>query len=90
MKKVVFIIPYFGKFNNYFQLFLESCRCNKDCNWIIFTDDNSNYDFPENVKKIEMNLSELHKLIEKKLSHSINIKSAYKLCDFKPLYGYIF
>jgi hypothetical protein len=90
MKKVIFIIPYFGNFNNYFQLFLNSCKCNEDYNWLIFTDDKSNYNFPKNVKKIEMNLKEVQKLIERKLSFSVNLTKAYKLCDFKPLYGYIF
>ena len=33
MEKVVFIIPYFGKFNNYFQLFLNSCAYNKKFEW---------------------------------------------------------
>ena len=36
MEKVVFIIPYFGKFNNYFQLFLNSCAYNKKFEWLIF------------------------------------------------------
>lgn len=50
MKKIVFIIPYFGKFNNYFQLFLNSCQYNADlCDWIIFTDDRSKFEYPNNV-----------------------------------------
>ena len=37
MKKCIFIIPYFGKFNEYFTLFLKSCKNNKEFNWLILT-----------------------------------------------------
>ena len=47
--KVIFIIPYFGNFNNYFQLFLNSCATNSDFSWLIVTDNNEKYDFPRNV-----------------------------------------
>lgn len=42
--RVAFIIPYFGKFNNYFPLFLKSCEANADlCDWLIYTDDKTEY-----------------------------------------------
>ena len=47
--KVVLITMYFGKLPNYFSLFLKSCEKNKDFNWLIFTDDNTNYNYPKNV-----------------------------------------
>lgn len=49
--KVCFVVPYFGKFPSYFDLFLKSCKYNEDFNWIIFTDDKEDYDYPNNVKK---------------------------------------
>ena len=51
-KKICFIIPYFGNFKNYFQLFLNSCRLNSDINWLIITDNKDEYDYPKNVKRI--------------------------------------
>ena len=50
MKKCIIILPYFGKFNNYFNLFLKSCEKNPDFSWLIFTDDKSKYNYPENVR----------------------------------------
>ena len=49
-KNCIFIIPYFGKFNNYFQLFLNSCSTNENYNWLILTDDDGKYDYPKNVE----------------------------------------
>lgn len=91
MKKVLFIIPYFGKFNNYFPLFLKSCEKNSDYNWLIITDDRSNYEFPKNVRVIYDTFNDFSKKIKNKFENvNISLKTPYKLCDFKPTYGYIF
>lgn len=90
MKKACFIIPYFGSLPNYFQLFLNSCRTNIDYSWIVFTDDNTNFDYPENVSAIFMTFEELKKRINSKFDFKIEFTDRHKLCDFKPAYGYIF
>jgi len=90
MKKVAFVIPYFGKFNNYFELFLQSCRFNETIDFLIFTDDKTKYDYPENVKVKYMTFSELKEKIQSKFDFKIGLEKPYKLCDFRPAYGYIF
>lgn len=90
MKKACFVIPYFGKFNNYFQLFLNSCSYNADYDWLIFTDDRCDFQYPENVRVVYTTFSELKETIQKKFSFDIALNKPYKLCDFKPAYGYIF
>ena len=90
MKKIVFIIPYFGKFNNYFQLFLNSCKFNDTVEWLIFTDDKSEYSYPKNVKVHYMSFDQLKKKIANKFDFDISLENAYKLCDYRPAYGYIF
>ena len=90
LKKIVFILPYFGKFNNYFDLFLKSCEYNESINWLIFTDDYKEYNYPANVKVHYMQFEELKTLIKSKFNFDAIIDSPYKLCDYKPAYGYIF
>ena len=36
--KIAFVIPYFGKFPNYFELWEHSAAYNKDIDFLIFTD----------------------------------------------------
>lgn len=87
----VFLVPYFGKFPNYFQLVLDSCGENNDLyDWIIFTDDKTKYYYPSNVKVFYMTFDELKHLICSKFNFAVQIDTPYKLCDFKPAYGYIF
>ena len=90
MKKCCFIIPYFGKFNNYFPLFLKTCAYNSDFNWLVITDDETEYDYPENFQVVRMSFQELKKLVQSKFDFPIALEKPYKLCDYKPAYGYIF
>ena len=90
MKKIVLFIPYFGTFPNYFQLFLNSCDRNETINWIIFTDNDTEYKYPENVRCVTISFSEIKEKIQKKFDFPICLKAPYKLCDYRPAYGLIF
>ncbi len=91
MNKIAFVIPYFGKFNNYFPIFLKSCEKNKRCcDWLIFTDDKTEYNYPENVKVTYWTWEYMQDYINKKFPCEVEIKRPYKLCDYKPAYGYLF
>lgn len=89
-KKAVFVVPYFGKFHAYFQLTLNSMRTNQDFDWIIFTDSAQYFDYPSNVHVIKWSFEQLKVYIQKKFDFVIALDKPYKLCDFKPAYGYIF
>lgn len=89
-KKGAFIIPYFGKFKNYFQLFLNSCKKNPDYDWIFITDNTDKYDYPKNVIIKRMTFASLQEMVKKKFDFDIKLNYPYKLCDLKPMYGYIF
>ena len=87
---VALVLPYFGKFNSYFDLFLESCRTNPSYDWLILTDNCNGYDFPANVHVVKSSLEEIRKLADKKFGFSVSLDTPYKLCDFKPAYGFLF
>ncbi len=90
MKTCCFIIPYFGKFPNYFPLFLKTCSWNKNFSWLVITDIETRYDYPDNFRVVKMTFAQLKELIQSKFDFQIAVDSPYKLCDYKPAYGYIF
>lgn len=91
MKSIVFICPYFGKLpKKQMLLWLKTCKKNDSIKWVIITDDKTKYQLPENVVIKYMKFDDLKKRIQNKFSFEIIINSAYKLCDFKPLYGFLF
>lgn len=91
MKSIVFICPYFGTLpKQHMELWLQSCSKNTDINWLIFTDDHTEYCYPENVKVEYMSFQEMKEYIQDRFKFKVNIEKPYKLCDFKPIYGYVF
>lgn len=88
--KVALINVYFGKLPKWFQLWLDSCKLNPEFTWLIFTDDNSEYNYPSNVKRYLCTFDYINKRIKEKLDINIKVDNPYKLCDFKVVYGNIF
>ena len=87
--KKVLIIAYFGKLPNYFSYWLKSASFNTTFDFLIFSDDSTQYNYPSNVKFFEISFTEMLIMIKKKIDLKIDI-SPYKLCDLKPCYGDIF
>lgn len=83
------IIPYFGKLPNYFQLWLNSCKYNKTVDFLLYTDDSTEYNYPKNVKVKYMKFDDFKEKIQKNFDFQISLKNAYKLCDYKVAYGEI-
>lgn len=90
MKKCVIILPYFGHFNNYFDIFLKSCEYNPQFDWLIFTDETKQYCYPDNVHVYPFTLHEVKKLAQSKIDQDVKLDFPYKLCDYKPTYGLLF
>lgn len=92
MKKYKYVIlsPYFGKLPAMFDLWAQSCGYNKDMLFLVFTDDVYNKPLPENVLIKPMSFGDLQKLVQSKFDFPISLKTPYKLCDYKPAFGYIF
>lgn len=89
-KKLILIVPYFGKLPNYFKLWLKSCDANRSINWIIFTDDTTEYTYPKNVIRIIISFDQLREKISNIFNFEIKLDTPYKLCDYKVAYGVIF
>lgn len=90
MKKIAFIIPYFGKFPKGFKFWLMSCETNPTIDWLIFTDDRTAYNYPKNVKVTYCNFEDIKKRAAKMLGFEPALDRPYKLCDLKPTYGEMF
>ena len=82
---------YYGKLPNYFPLWLKSAGCNPQFDFMIFTDcDFSGYKVPGNVHVIHMTFDELRARIAQHLDFPFVCDTAYKACDYRPMYGLIF
>jgi hypothetical protein len=83
------IIPYFGKWPAWIDLYLESCRHNPDISWLFYTDCGRPATAPANVQFIETTFEDYKKLVSARLDIDFNPTHPYKLCDLKPAFGFI-
>lgn len=91
MRTMVFIIPYIGSLPWYFPYFLHSCRYNPSIDFVILSDNKSvPVTLPPNVKIIHYTIDQFKTIASKALDFEVVVDHGYKLCDFKPAYGYIF
>lgn len=86
--KIAIIIPFFGKLPQYFQIFLNSLYINKNTTYIFFTD--CLIKAENNIKVYNMKFEEFKSLINKKFDFKIVLDKPYKICDYRPAFGYIF
>src|SRR3972149_1769923 len=90
LPNICFINPYFGKLPVWMPLFLESCKKNSAFSWVLFGDHKNHYKLPKNVRWEKMSMDIFNKLARKQTGLPFSIKTPYKICDAKPMYGDIF
>ncbi len=88
-KKIVFIIPYFGKIPEYFDLWRKTALSNSKFDFLFITDIQEITEH-KNIKVMSMTFGELQKKVQSRFEFPISLEEPYKLCDYKPAYGYIF
>jgi hypothetical protein len=89
--KIILLLPYFGKWPEYLNLYFKGCELNQWLDILFITDCEIPEKYPPNVKFIKSNLSIVSNLIAENLGLSgFSLPFSYKLCDFKPSYGCIF
>lgn len=86
---IIFIIPYFGQWPCWMPFFIESCRWNKDINWLLLGDCTELVGLPQNVTHKKISFSDYCAFISSRLGFSFAPERAYKLCDLKPALGFI-
>ncbi|MDR1895710.1 MAG: hypothetical protein LBR10_02850 [Prevotellaceae bacterium] len=87
MKKIIYLVPYFGKLPQIFPLWLKSAECNPTINWKIFTDDDDHYDYPTNVNVVKTTFVDFANKFRNHFDFNISLDYPYKLCEYKVTYG---
>lgn len=95
MKTIAYLLPYFlngtGKWPDYIDWYLASCRRNETIDFYIFTDDHSleQWEKVQNLHFVYMTFQECVNLVQEKVG-PVKITKPYKMCDMRPVYFKIF
>lgn len=90
MFKIGYLLPYFGHLPKGFDLWLLTCKANPSVDWIIFTDDHTKYEYPQNVKVNYIDYEKFKNRIIDYFDFPVIINRPWKLCEFRPAFGEIF
>jgi hypothetical protein len=90
MKRICVIIPYFGRWPAYLDLFLHACHRNPILNVLFLTDLKPPAQSPDNVRFHYVTIDQIRRSIKDLVGIEAMITKPYKLCDIKPAYGLIF
>jgi hypothetical protein len=88
-KKILFLMPYFGCFPEWFRFYLESCRWNSTIDWLFFTDCPVPEDAPPNVRFVSISFQDYQQLVSDRLGIHFRTSSSYTVCNLRPAYGWI-
>jgi hypothetical protein len=84
---LIMLMPYFGRWPQWINLFVESCKWNPDVRWRFFTDCGEPENKAANVEYVHLGFDDYKALVRDRLRIAFNPTDAYKLCDLKPAYG---
>ena len=89
MKKCL-LVCWFGKFSNFFPIWIKSCLKNEDFDFIVFNDQKDKEECYGNVRFIPLSKAEFCARASRVLDLNVNLSFSYKICDFRPAFGLIF
>lgn len=89
-KKIILIIPYFGKFKPEFYFWLKSVEHNPTVDFLLVTNQDINIKVPCNVLIIKTTFCSFVNKVQQYYDFPIKLTNPYKICDFRPAFGEIF
>lgn len=89
MTKIAIVIPYFGKFPKWIDLYLYSCSKNPIVDFIFYTDCEIPSRVYPNTIFNKITFSQYCNIVSQALHIQFRPSNSYKLCDIRPFLGII-
>ena len=90
MKKILYIVVYFGELPQIFPCWMKSCEYNHTINWLLITDQDIHTVIPSNIKYIKKKFENFVSEVKLQFGENVCIAQPYRICDFRPLFGILF
>lgn len=87
MKSIVLIFPYFGTLPVQYSMWRASALNNSSIHYLFFTD--TAIESEANIEVIKCSFNEFVDIVQSSFDFPVVLDCPYKLCDYKPAYGYI-
>jgi len=87
--EIIILIPYFGRWPEWINLFIETCKWNPEVCWLLYTDCGEPENKAENVRYVHLDFTDYKMLVRERLGIHFDPADPYKLCDLRPCLGQI-
>lgn len=87
---ICLIVPYFGRFPNYFDMWLYSCGRNRSVSFLLISNNERPENLPDNFIYIKEDFAATVARFQRCFDFPICLDSPYKFCDFRPAFGEVF
>jgi hypothetical protein len=81
---LIMFVLYFGRWPEWIDLFVESCKWNPGVRWRIYTDCGEPENKADNVDFVHLSFDDYKALVRERLSIAFDPPTPYKLCDLRP------
>jgi hypothetical protein len=86
---LIMLIPYFGRWPAWINLFIESCKWNPDVHWRFYTDCGEPENKAGNVDYVHVSFEDYLERVSERLGIAFVPTDPYKLCDLRPCLAFI-
>ncbi len=89
-RPLVLIVQWFGPWPDWINFFVESCKWNKDVDWLVITDQRPPDNRAGNVRYRHASFATHVEFIGERIGIRLAASEPYKACDFKPCLGFAY
>lgn len=89
-KPLILLAQWFGPWPEWIAFLMESCKWNRDIDWLIFTDQDPPENAAPNVRFRKISFADQKERICSAIGIDPTPIQPYKLCDLKPALGFVF
>ncbi len=86
---LIMLVLYFGRWPEWIDLFVESCKWNPSVRWRLYTDCGEPENKADNVDYVHLSFEDYKALVRARLGIAFDPSTPYKLCDLRPCFAYI-
>jgi len=86
---LIMLMPYFGRWPEWIDLFVESCKWNPGVRWRFYTDCGEPENQAGNVEYVHLSFADYKALVRERLGIAFDPAAPYKLCDLRPCLAHI-
>jgi hypothetical protein len=86
---LLMLMPYFGRWPEWIELFVETCKANATVEWLFVTDCGEPENRAENVRFVHTSFAQYKARVSGRLGITFDPPDPYKLCDLRPFLGEI-